>query len=55
MCKVAFLGLGNMGLGMATNLMQDGYIVTGFDPSPAALEKATSRGMHSATKVSEVV
>ncbi|WP_256974292.1 NAD(P)-binding domain-containing protein [Rhodococcus sp. NCIMB 12038] len=27
MSKIAFLGLGNMGLGMATNLVQRGHIV----------------------------
>ncbi|MDF3313529.1 3-hydroxyisobutyrate dehydrogenase [Rhodococcus sp. T2V] len=45
MSKIAFLGLGNMGLGMATNLVQHGHIVTGFDPSPAASEKAAARGI----------
>ena len=29
--KVAFLGLGNMGLPMAVNLLKAGYQVTGFD------------------------
>ena len=29
--KVAFIGLGNMGLPMALNLLRAGYSVTGFD------------------------
>ena len=29
--KVAFIGLGNMGLPMALNLLKAGYSVTGFD------------------------
>ena len=48
MSKIAFLGLGNMGLGMATNLVRNGHTVTGFDPSPAASEKAESHGIDSA-------
>ena len=48
MSKIAFLGLGNMGLGMATNLVRNGHTVIGFDPSPAAAEKATSHGIDSA-------
>ncbi|MCZ4590359.1 3-hydroxyisobutyrate dehydrogenase [Rhodococcus opacus] len=53
MSKIAFLGLGNMGLGMATNLVQNGHTVTGFDPSPAATEKAALHGIGSATSVAD--
>ena len=48
MSKIAFLGLGNMGLGMATNLVRNGHTVIGFDPSPAAAEEAASHGIDSA-------
>ncbi|MFV9456575.1 3-hydroxyisobutyrate dehydrogenase [Rhodococcus sp. NM-2] len=51
MSKIAFLGLGNMGLGMATNLVRNGHTVIGFDPSPAAAEKAASRGIGSAASL----
>ena len=37
---VAFLGLGNMGLPMATNLVAAGFRVRGYDPVPAAVEAA---------------
>jgi 3-hydroxyisobutyrate dehydrogenase len=37
MSRIAFLGLGNMGLPMATNLVRAGHEVTGFDLSEAAL------------------
>jgi 3-hydroxyisobutyrate dehydrogenase len=53
MSKIAFLGLGNMGLGMATNLAQNGHTVTGFDPSPEATERAASHGIGSAASVAD--
>ena len=42
--KIAFIGLGAMGLGMATHLLEDGYTVTGFDVNPMALEKLLVMG-----------
>ncbi|RYE41646.1 MAG: 3-hydroxyisobutyrate dehydrogenase [Hyphomicrobiales bacterium] len=48
MSKIAFLGLGNMGLGMATNLVKAGHTVTGFDPAQAALDNAGERGIGAA-------
>ena len=36
MPQIAFIGLGNMGLPMATNLIRAGHAVTGVDLSPAA-------------------
>lgn len=38
--KIGVIGLGNMGLGMAKNLMTRGEHVLGFDISPHALDKA---------------
>lgn len=43
--KIAFLGLGHMGLPMAANLIAAGYVVTGFDLVPAAVEAARDRGI----------
>lgn len=43
--SVAFIGLGNMGAPMAANLVKAGFSVAGFDPSPAALKNAASRGV----------
>lgn len=45
---VAFIGLGNMGLGMAANLAAKGFAVRAFDLSEAALEKAEAAGCHRA-------
>ena len=41
---IAFLGLGNMGGPMSTNLVAGGHIVRGFDPLPAAAAAATAKG-----------
>lgn len=41
---VAFIGLGNMGGGMAANLLKNGYAVRAFDLSAEALGKAVEAG-----------
>ncbi len=40
MTTIAFIGLGNMGAGMAANQAKAGHDVRAFDLSPAALERA---------------
>jgi 3-hydroxyisobutyrate dehydrogenase len=42
--KIAFIGLGNMGGGMAANLVKAGHEVKAFDLSEAALDAAKSNG-----------
>ena len=42
--KIAFIGLGNMGGGMAANLVKAGHAVNAFDLSEAALAKASENG-----------
>ena len=44
MARIAFIGLGNMGGGMAANLAKAGHEVRAFDLSEAALSKAEERG-----------
>ena len=44
MTTVAFIGLGNMGSGMADNLVKNDYNVLAFDLSEAALAKAKDAG-----------
>jgi 3-hydroxyisobutyrate dehydrogenase len=44
MAKVAFIGLGNMGLPMAQNLIKAGHAVTGFDVSHQAAQRLTAAG-----------
>jgi 3-hydroxyisobutyrate dehydrogenase-like beta-hydroxyacid dehydrogenase len=38
--KVGFIGMGNMGLHMAGNLVKNGFAVKGFDLSEKTLEKS---------------
>ncbi len=43
--RVAFLGLGHMGLPMARNLAAAGHDVVGFDVVPAAVDAALDAGL----------
>ena len=43
--RIAFLGLGHMGLPMAKNLAATGHEVVGFDVSPHAVETARDAGL----------
>lgn len=43
--KVAFFGLGNMGLPMARNLKKNGFEVTGYDVSEHAIKVAREAGL----------
>ncbi|KAJ5093640.1 hypothetical protein N7456_009501 [Penicillium angulare] len=42
--KIAFVGLGAMGIGMAIHLLEDGFPVSGFDVNPMALERLLAMG-----------
>jgi 3-hydroxyisobutyrate dehydrogenase len=55
MARVAFIGLGNMGGGMAANLAKAGHEVRAFDLSDAALAKAEERGCRRAGSAAEAV
>jgi 3-hydroxyisobutyrate dehydrogenase len=44
MTRIAFIGLGNMGAGMASNLAKAGQDVAAFDLSAPALERARASG-----------
>ena len=43
MAKIGFIGLGNMGLPMAQNLLKAGHAVQGFDVSKAQVDDARGR------------
>jgi 3-hydroxyisobutyrate dehydrogenase len=51
--SVAFFGLGNMGLPMATNLVTAGYTLRGYDPVPSAIEAARAAGLEVAATPAE--
>jgi 3-hydroxyisobutyrate dehydrogenase len=53
--RIAFIGLGNMGGGMAANLVKAGHAVSAFDLSEAALAKASEHGCQSFSSVREAV
>src|SRR5437016_6161263 len=44
MARIGFIGLGNMGLPMAQNLLKGGHQVEGVDVNPAAIEKLKAAG-----------
>ncbi|NLR72573.1 3-hydroxyisobutyrate dehydrogenase [Novosphingobium sp. ERN07] len=53
--KIAFIGLGNMGGGMAANLVKAGHDVHAFDLAEAALSRAKENGCTTYTSVREAV
>lgn len=55
MKKVAWIGLGRMGLPMATHLVEAGFHVTGHDLSPDSLERARTAGISPASTVRDAV
>ena len=55
MARVGFIGLGNMGGGMAANLAKKGHDVHAFDLSSEALDKAKAAGCSSAATLPEAV
>lgn len=55
MSKIAFIGLGNMGGGMAANLVKAGHSVNAFDLVEAALAGAAENGCKTFTNVREAV
>lgn len=54
MSKIGFVGLGNMGLPMAINLVKAGYEVSAFDTVKAACNVASSEGINVSSKAAEV-
>ncbi|MBS0384300.1 MAG: 3-hydroxyisobutyrate dehydrogenase [Proteobacteria bacterium] len=55
MTRVAFIGLGNMGSGMAANQAKAGHEVTAFDLSAEAMKRAAEQGMRGAASAGEAV
>lgn len=53
--KIAFIGLGNMGAGMAANLVKHGHTVRAFDLSEVALGQAKDSGCETYPTAQEAV
>jgi 3-hydroxyisobutyrate dehydrogenase len=53
--KIAFIGLGNMGGGMAANLVKAGHAVNAFDLSEAALSRAKENGCTPVSSIREAL
>jgi len=53
MSTIAFIGLGNMGLPMAQNLIKAGHTVRGFDVAAAAAENLAASGGMAAHSIAE--
>ena len=53
MARIAFIGLGHMGGGMAPNLAKAGHDVAAFDLSDVALDAAVSAGCNRAGSTEE--
>ena len=52
--KIGVIGLGNMGMGIAKNILKDGYKVTGYDLREACLKELVSHGGEAAVSVDQV-
>ena len=55
MAKIAFIGLGHMGGGMAPNLAKAGHEVQAFDLVPEAVKHAVEGGCTAASSTAEAV
>ena len=55
MTRIGFLGVGTMGLPMATNLVKKGFTVTAYDLNPEAIKAAVAAGMTGAASAAEAV
>ena len=51
--KIGFIGLGNMGAGMATNLLKSGHEVTAYNRSQDKVAALAEQGAKAATSVAE--
>ena len=55
MTRIGFVGVGTMGLPMATNLAKKGFAVAAFDVNPGATRAAAAAGMTAAASAAEAV
>src|SRR5690349_13046092 len=53
MAQIGFIGLGNMGLPMAQNLIKTGHSVAGFDVQEDAVERLAANGGRAARSLAD--
>ena len=53
MTSIGFIGIGNMGLPMVSNLLKAGYRVEAYDVRPEAVQAATGRGATAGSSAAE--
>jgi len=53
--KIGVIGLGQMGGGIAANLIEAGYSIAGYDPKPDAMERFVSAGGRPADSAEAIV
>ena len=54
MDKIGIIGLGNMGMGIAKNVIKDGYQAVGYDLRKTCLKELMSHGGEAAKSVDQV-
>jgi 3-hydroxyisobutyrate dehydrogenase-like beta-hydroxyacid dehydrogenase len=54
MSKVGLVGVGNMGMGMAKNILKGGHALTAYDIRPEPLLELEGLGAHAARSAQEV-
>jgi 3-hydroxyisobutyrate dehydrogenase len=52
--NIGFVGLGNMGLPMASNLLRASHRIAAYDVSPAAIDAAKKAGIRTVSRLEEV-
>jgi len=55
MSQIGFIGLGNMGGPMVSNLIQDGHKVKAYDIIPEAIDRAVNKGATKANSAEETI
>ena len=53
--KIGYIGLGKMGSGMVSRLLEKGYEVVAFDPNAEAVKKISAGGAKGADSIAELV
>jgi len=53
--KIGYIGLGKMGAGMVSRLLEKGYEMVAFDPNAKAVKKISANGAKGAGSIAMLV